>query len=138
MKTYCFSGLRVLKTRVDGKKFHTFIEREPFNFMAGALLYLGLIWPKPLFAAEQGMGFGVLILNKVCYNCHFTRFSVLNTVFVFWTRIVEKSVNFWRFGQSTIQVVTQRSFPQTTVVVLCLQVWLKHFLNNIICSCQLC
>ena len=138
MKTYYFSGLRVLKTRVDEEKFHTFIEREPFNFMAGALLYLGLIWPKPLFAAEQGMGFGVLILNKVCYNCHFTRFSVLNTVFVFWTRIVEKSVNFWRFGQSTIQVVTQRSFPQTTVVVLCLQVWLKHFLNNIICSCQLC
>ena len=138
MKTYYFSGLRVLKTRVDEEKFHTFIEREPFNFMAGALLYLGLIWPKPLFAAEQGMGFGVLILNKVCYNCHFTRFSVLNTVFVFWTRIVEKSVNFWRFGQSTIQVVTQRSFPQTTVVVLCLQVWFKHFLKNIICSCQLC
>ena len=87
MKTYSFSGLRVLKTRVDEGKFHTFIEREPFNFKAGALLYLGLIWPKPLFAAEQGMGFGVLILNKVCYNCHFTRFSVLNTVFVFWTRI---------------------------------------------------
>lgn len=96
MKTYSFSGLRVLKTRVDEGKFHTFIEREPFNFNAGALLYLGLIWPKPLFAAEQGMGFGVLILNKVCYNCHFTRFSVLNTVFVFWTRIVEESVNFWR------------------------------------------
>ena len=127
MKTYCFSGLRVLKTRVGEGKFHTFIEREPFNFMAGALLYLGLIWPKPLFAAEQGMGFGVLILNKVCYNCDFTRFSVLNTVFVFWTRIVEKSVNFWRLGQSVSQVVTQWSFPQTAVVVLCLQVWFKHF-----------
>ena len=127
MKTYCFSGLRVLKTRIDEEKFHTFIEREPFNFMAGALLYLGLIWPKPLFAAEQGMGFGVLILNKVCYNCHITRFSVLNTVFVFWTRIVEESVNFWRLGQSTIQVVTHWSFPQTAVVVLCLQVWFKHF-----------
>ena len=127
MKTYCFSGLRVLKTRIDEEKFHTFIEREPFNFMAGALLYLGLIWPKPLFAAEQGMGFGVLILNKVCYNCDFTRFSVLNTVFVFWTRIVEKSVNFWRLGQSVSQVVTQWSFPQTAVVVLCLQVWFKHF-----------
>ena len=138
MKTYCFSGLRVLKTRIDEEKFHTFIEREPFNFMAGALLYLGLIWPKPLFAAEQGMGFGVLILNKVCYNCDFTRFSVLNTVFVFWTRIVEESANFWIVGQFTIQVVTQRSFPQTTVVVLCLQVWFKHFLKNIICSCQLC
>lgn len=137
MKTYSFSGLRVLKTRVDEGKFHTFIEREPFNFKPGALLYLGLIWPKPLFAAEQGMGFGVLILNKVCYNCHFTRFSVLNTVFVFWTRIVEESVNFWRVAQSTIQVVTQRSFPQTAVVVLCLQVWFKHFLKNIICSCQL-
>ena len=127
MKTYCFSGLRVLKTRIDEEKFHTFIEREPFNFMAGALLYLGLIWPKPLFAAEQGMGFGVLILNKVCYSCHITRFSVLNTVFVFWTRIVEKSVNFWRLGQSVSQVVTQWSFPQTAVVVLCLQVWFKHF-----------
>ena len=127
MKTYYFSGLRVLKTRVDEEKFHTFIEREPFNFMAGALLYLGLIWPKPLFAAEQGMGFGVLILNKVCYSCHITRFSVLNTVFVFWTRIVEKSVNFWRLGQSVSQVVTQWSFPQTAVVVLCLQVWFKHF-----------
>ena len=42
------------------------------------------------------MGLGVLILNKVCYNCHFTGFSVVNTVFVFWTRIVEESVNFWR------------------------------------------
>ena len=83
------------------------------------------------------MGLGVLILNKVCYNCHFTRFSFLNTVFVFWTRIVEESVNFWRVAQSTIQVVTQRSFPQTAVVVLCLQVWFKHFLKNIICSCQI-
>ena len=80
MKTYSFSGLRVLKTRVDEGKFHIFIEREPFNFKAGALLYLGLIWPKPLFAVEQGMGLGVLILNKVCYNCYFTRFSVLNGV----------------------------------------------------------
>ena len=127
MKTYSFSGLIVLKTRVDKGKFHTFIEREPFNFKAGALLYLGLIWPNPLFAAEQGMGFGVLILNKVCYNCHFTRFSVLNTVFVFWIRIVEESVNFWRVAQSTIQVVTQRSSPQTAVVVFCLQAWFKHF-----------
>ena len=40
MKTYSFSGLRVLKTRVDEGKFHTFIEREPFNFKAGALFYL--------------------------------------------------------------------------------------------------
>ena len=77
------------------------------------------------------MHFGVLILNKVCYNCHFTRFSVLNTVFVFWTSIVEKSVNFWRVAQSAIQVVTQQSFPQTAIVVLCLQVWFKHFLKNI-------
>ena len=67
------------------------------------------------------MGLGVLILNKVCYNCHFTGFSVLNTVFVFWIRIVEESVNFWRNPQSTIQVATQRSSPQTAVVVLCLQ-----------------
>ena len=102
MKTYSFSGLRVLKTRVDEGKFHTFIEREPFNFTAGALLYFGLIWPKPLFAAEQGMGLGVLILNKVCYNYHFTGFSILTTVFISWTRIVEESVNFWRVAQSTI------------------------------------
>ena len=80
MKTYSFSYRFESSENPGGRGevpyFHRKqeppVEREPFNFKAGALLYLGLIWPKPLFAAEQGMGSGVLILNKVCYNCHFT------------------------------------------------------------------